>query len=222
MIDEAAGLSPRVRGNPRTAARRGPRGGSIPASAGEPGHVDVDRGHGKVYPRECGGTASFRRAWRHSPGLSPRVRGNRGSRCANVAGGGSIPASAGEPQALIKRDGDDRVYPRECGGTQAPTAARRSSQGLSPRVRGNRTSGSRGARLPGSIPASAGEPLVVPREAPQLGVYPRECGGTTSDLMRVLFGLGLSPRVRGNRPGPPVVLAGVGSIPASAGEPGPP
>ena len=93
--------------------------------------------------------------------------------------------------------------------------------GLSPRVRGNL--GVSNARLIpfGSIPACAGEPESR-RTCPSLQrVYPRVCGGTSSCTVPFSFGMGLSPRVRGN----PVlerssVLEG-GSIPACAGEPNP-
>ena len=72
---------------------------------------------------------------------------------------------------------------------------------------------------PGSIPACAGEPAIVPLSWLRPGVYPRVCGGTSRSSYVVPFVRGLSPRVRGNRPGgsPRVVLEG--SIPACAGEP---
>ena len=71
----------------------------------------------------------------------------------------------------------------------------------------------------GSIPACAGEPMVVRRMAESCGVYPRVCGGTADQPPSSLSPPGLSPRVRGN----PVIIAyyyhTLGSIPACAGEP---
>ena len=112
-----------------------------------------------------------------------------------------------------------QVYPRVCGGTWGTTPAAWANEGLSPRVRGNLATGFAGAVAVGSIPACAGEPS--PRTPPPAYhmVYPRVCGGTWPTRGEVLDGVGLSPRVRGNR--------GIGrgqavfarSIPACAGEP---
>ena len=51
-----SGLSPRVRGNLGRIDVHHRRGGSIPASAGEPSAARVAPSSCKVYPRECGGT----------------------------------------------------------------------------------------------------------------------------------------------------------------------
>ena len=50
------GLSPRVRGNHRSALRRLARYWSIPACAGEPACLEGSRYARGVYPRVCGGT----------------------------------------------------------------------------------------------------------------------------------------------------------------------
>ena len=72
-----AGLSPRVRGN-RVPRRPGgvPRR-SIPACAGEPRLSSPPNTSSRVYPRVCGGTGAMPALVLVSPGLSPRVRGNR-------------------------------------------------------------------------------------------------------------------------------------------------
>ena len=131
------GLSPRVRGNPRSRPRAGPRRGSIPASAGEP---RVEAGIADpcaVYPRECGGTDRKRVKRAAEKGLSPRVRGNHGAEGGGRGTDGSIPASAGEPQVLARGCIRGGVYPRECGGTGSSDRSSRLPRGLSPRVRGN-------------------------------------------------------------------------------------
>ena len=51
------GLSPRVRGNPRSGRDWNGEIGSIPACAGEPGTLWRKRSGHWVYPRVCGGTA---------------------------------------------------------------------------------------------------------------------------------------------------------------------
>ena len=92
--------------------------------------------------------------------------------------------------------------------------------GLSPRVRGNLGEDGAGRGLLGSIPACAGEPPALGKVQLRRGVYPRVCGGTSRSTAAAQLNLGLSPRVRGNRPDPRHDLDQCGSIPACAGEPG--
>ena len=111
------GLSPRVRGNLHSRRRQASPRGSIPACAGEP---LISRGRiqaAKVYPRVCGGTLRPRRKNTVHDGLSPRVRGNRGSERAYLHRTGSIPACAGEPSGMSATAVQRQVYPRVCGGT---------------------------------------------------------------------------------------------------------
>ena len=215
------GLSPRVRGNPRLVSGHEYPDGSIPASAGEPRSTSSTRRRWRVYPRECGGTAGASRGVMPASGLSPRVRGNRVHLDRVTEEEGSIPASAGEPRAPARRSRGTRVYPRECGGTSLESSPSSSREGLSPRVRGNR---SRRGDQDGdvrSIPASAGEPHHRRTRQQHRAVYPRECGGTRAETSRGTASRGLSPRVRGNLPAPVRVRVYQGSIPASAGEPTP-
>ena len=160
------------------------------------------------------------------------MRGNRLSCVSYLLPPGSIPARAGEPISIRLLRADCRVYPRACGGTDAPHRARGPLAGLSPRVRGNHILDHNEWGLPRSIPARAGEPTngydstiifrVYPRACggtcPSGGsswVYPRACGGTASCRL-----VGLSPRVRGNHDPSWVTVYPMGSIPARAGEPG--
>ena len=71
---------------------------------------------------------------------------------------GSIPACAGEPLESPAESVLLTVYPRVCGGTCDDCAMAVAVDGLSPRVRGNRTFPSRGMCASWSIPACAGEP----------------------------------------------------------------
>ena len=216
------GLSPRVRGNLEKKQSSRKRRRSIPASAGEPigSHVEATRKW--VYPRECGGTIWLAAAHASDVGLSPRVRGNHLRYAVQVPRKGSIPASAGEPANRQLDSIPAQVYPRECGGTADDMTAASGVEGLSPRVRGNPNPGFRRVQADGSIPASAGEPNPPSVASRSPRVYPRECGGTTQQLMLCLRHYGLSPRVRGNlqRRDEPRLYRG--SIPASAGEPRPP
>ena len=147
------------------------------------------------------------------------MRGNPSKPAPSWRHRGSIPASAGEPSVPRFPNPRNRVYPRECGGTCMRLIAPASPSGLSPRVRGNRERFGAFYAMSGSIPASAGEPASGFASSAVAGVYPRECGGTLSEVWAVLECPGLSPRVRGNLI--PWAIDGVsgGSIPASAGEP---
>ena len=195
------GLSPRVRGNPYA-------GFGVCHLPG-------------VYPRECGGTNVDNSGPSVDNGLSPRVRGNLETPIQLFHRRRSIPASAGEPHHSAKGDALREVYPRECGGTADPTSPPAEPLGLSPRVRGNREFSRGNGERHGSIPASAGEPIVATRLATRQPVYPRECGGTQQLGDGVDVHLGLSPRVRGNRLPPRPGILWRRSIPASAGEPFP-
>ena len=172
--------------------------GSIPACAGEPSLSGLPRRHQRVYPRVCGGTGRMNGATITDVGLSPRVRGNPLPMAAQHVDSGSIPACAGEPKCRRRDASGCRVYPRVCGGTLDLPFNHTSPPGLSPRVRGNLHRLDRERAVIGSIPACAGEPvgIVVDR---------------TSQ--------GLSPRVRGNRRGQRLPSGASGSIPACAGEP---
>ena len=164
---------PKLSDNPSTVSH----GGSIPACAGEP--LLDHRAYGlgwSVYPRVCGGTFGDFRAAKHV-GLSPRVQGN--------------------PVSAVKTG----VYPRVCGGTvlTQPELESHVINGLSPRVRGNRSEHAYGT----------------------ITVYPRVCGGTgrNESYRNAIPDYGLSPRVRGNLVRPNPIIRPVGSIPACAGEP---
>ena len=110
-------LSPRVRGN--RGPRRYPirRTGSIPACAGEPGAEQGVAQMPGVYPRVCGGTDGSGCNAAGAQGLSPRVRGNRRLIGSSTSSMRSIPACAGEPLTIVKRNLSVKVYPRVCGGT---------------------------------------------------------------------------------------------------------
>ena len=202
-VADVAGLSPRVRGNPRPTNRPTNWRRSIPACAGEPVQGNRRGVESGVYPRVCGGTRS---AAAHS-GVDSGGKG------------GSIPACAGEPPWASATGASRAVFPRVCGGTAAGKPAARTLSGLSPRVRGNPARATGWWRRSRSIPACAGEPRPRHGAAHSAGVYPRVCGGTGVRRGRPGRGYGLSPRVRGNPLHNYAQVALTGSIPACAGEP---
>ena len=192
---------------------------SIPAYAGEPCCRHPANRPSAVYPRVCGGTQGMeivRIKWR---GLSPRMRGNQVIQQQSRHTVGSIPAYAGEPAFCWLTSETSEVYPRVCGGTHLDCAAHLAGQGLSPRMRGNRSVGLPSAVHWWSIPAYAGEPAPSAHRPRSRWVYPRVCGGTPGDFAEQLVENGLSPRMRGNPRLllPPALFSG--SIPAYAGEP---
>ena len=172
-----------------------------------------------VYPRVCGGTRCTARYRPAAQGLSPRVRGNRTGVIPSGNRFGSIPACAGEPQALLYQPHIGAVYPRVCGGTVRCTKHNWNRVGLSPRVRGNRRGATISCGKLRSIPACAGEPSPGAMKWTWRTVYPRVCGGTRAPLVSQVSRVGLSPRVRGNRHFELLAHAAAGSIPACAGEP---
>ena len=198
LADRSIGLSPRVRGNlPTRGVIPWPRG-SIPAGAGEP-RFKVLRGYVDwVYPRGCGGTPVQSPPRIRRLGLSPRVRGNPGSKSSEDTSIGSIPAGAGEPRFKVLRGYVDWVYPRGCGGTPVGGGLAEGRSPLSPRVRGNPGSKSSEDTSIGSIPAGAGEPWRSSGGKEHPKVYPRGCGGTDISWYCYYLRKGLSPRVRGN------------------------
>ena len=155
-------------------------------------------------------------------GLSPRVRGNRFDVQPELLSKRSIPARAGEPIPIISPSWPVTVYPRACGGTRPARRPCPCAQGLSPRVRGNRRDNVAIVVFDGSIPARAGEPGAARPSPYRRGVYPRACGGTAVLALQPDQEMGLSPRVRGNRPLAAAERTPAGSIPARAGEPSSP
>ena len=214
------GLSPRVRGNRRQLGPLRRRDRSIPARAGEPQSHAGNAFQRWVYPRACGGTSGPRSRGMGGEGLSPRVRGNRQGAAGTCGTARSIPARAGEPLGTAPSSCPWRVYPRACGGTSMSASFASTSNGLSPRVRGNLDVSIVRLNQQRSIPARAGEPFPHRSTARRRRrVYPRACGGTAQFTLLHQELSGLSPRVRGNprhRKADPVHQ---GSIPARAGEP---
>ena len=172
-----------------------------------------------VYPRACGGTTLPTCEQHGVEGLSPRVRGNRPHFPPQIGRKGSIPARAGEPRLEAQPRDRQGVYPRACGGTASNYNSPKYGEGLSPRVRGNPSWSGSWVITVGSIPARAGEPALHRRLDWPLRVYPRACGGTGPCARPCTSAPGLSPRVRGNRPGGADTQRRTRSIPARAGEP---
>ena len=192
------GLSPRVRGNRLLVGRLLRGEGPIPARAGEPPSPRREPWVRGAYPRACGGTDLRSTSRRLGGGLSPRVRGNLVVTSEDPLAAGPIPARAGEPNKAVFALRSLGAYPRACGGTCSVRPMSGMAGGLSPRVRGNHQAADLGRAGSGPIPARAGEPCSSPTWRTRQRAYPRACGGTGANLIRVRGREGLSPRVRGN------------------------
>ena len=224
------GPSPRARGIRYRRERSAKCGGSIPASAGNPGCSRRSRRMKAVHPRERGESWDVR--------ASPDC------------GLGSIPASAGNPLTHslphsiqgpsprargILRTFSPKVHPRErgefagfaCAGSIPASAGNPGTHegpeahtGVHPRERGESiVQARRRVVLRGSIPASAGNPALHVGRPATARVHPRERGESKSKRLAAPICVGPSPRARGiptQNGRPPHVR---GSIPASAGNP---
>ena len=172
-----------MRGNLTASGRQTNLIRSIPAHAGEPRPAIHGPKCTRVYPRACGGTQRLLAGLVPLLGLSPRMRGNRRDPQGRGPGHGSIPAHAGEPQPPARSVPAATVYPAHAGEPACrpvPILLLGVAGGLSPRMRGNRTTRKGQSSNGGSIPAHAGEPGYVGPMDHVNWVYPRACGGTQS------------------------------------------
>ena len=191
---------------------------SIPACAGESPTKSGCTTAATVYPRVCGGIVVSVMPSLPGMGLSQRVRGNRTMGAAVPVVVRSIPACAGESPAGRGPASTVEVYPRVCGGIDEAITATATTEGLSPRVRGNRSFLGFCSSRSRSIPACAGESHVQATMHHLLQVYPRVCGGIAGRRRPDRVLRGLSPRVRGNPQHQSRCHGANRSIPACAGE----
>ena len=159
--EQYLGPSPRVRGKLHGLEGSLEGCGSIPARAGETRSGLFRSSPHRVHPRACGGNVRFKAAVGAQGGPSPRVRGKHRPPRREQAVSGSIPARAGEtPRGAPPRPGP-AVHPRACGGNVLDTFVASPPKGPSPRVRGKRRDPAGDGQSQRSIPARAGETLIV-------------------------------------------------------------
>jgi len=152
------GRSPHARGSQKLPKFSANGFGSIPACAGEPLRWTTWRCSRRVDPRMRGGAQSSTASTGWNRGRSPHARGSRSLRQRRCAGGGSIPACAGEPRPLTVTLPIAKVDPRMRGGAKLILPSRDLTYGRSPHARGSRKRTSSCSPIWGSIPACAGEP----------------------------------------------------------------
>ena len=170
------GSSPRVRGTLLRHEGLKILAGIIPACAGNTNQrfelLNLDKDH----PRVCGEHPHKAIADSGFPGSSPRVRGTPAALLGSDQHRGIIPACAGNTEYRDHRQSRRRDHPRVCGEHRRLAAARRSTRGSSPRVRGTRRVHSRPHGADGIIPACAGNTSSPSRVIYQPGDHPRVCG----------------------------------------------
>ena len=192
-----AGSSPRVRGTHNNRSGTPDREGIIPA---------------------CAGNTSLCRASIHfTSGSSPRVRGTLQIKQRYSVLRGIIPACAGNTSITMLTCEPVWDHPRVCGEHPSLRPYFASFAGSSPRVRGTHHVCSRGRKLPGIIPACAGNTDCPMRRLFGRWDHPRVCGEHGEDYGFIAGDLGSSPRVRGTLCTVRLDLRIVGIIPACAG-----
>ena len=155
------GLSPRGRGKPHSAYAPLREQGSIPAWAGETSRISAILRLCQVYPRVGGGNWGLVADLWRARGLSPRGRGKQALTCIPVGLHRSIPAWAGETSPGVAEVNPLSVYPRVGGGNCSTSSVSVNSRGLSPRGRGKRCPRREQTGCRRSIPAWAGETVVL-------------------------------------------------------------
>ena len=212
------GLSPRGRGKRYTCRTQSPYERSIPAWAGETVASSLRLSLRWVYPRVGGGNLMRGNASAVPMGLSPRGRGKLRLDAHIRMYGRSIPAWAGETRAFAPGSTLIVVYPRVGGGNMGVSAKACRMKGLSPRGRGKRGLNFCQSLTDRSIPAWAGETLVLVHAERKQTVYPRVDGGNITRRETADTFYGLSPRGRGKPSRELGSSRSCGSIPAWAGE----
>ena len=151
-----AGSSPRMRGTPRRHASHRGGVGIIPAYAGNTITLSAMHEAYWDHPRVCGEHATGASTQVNCTGSSPRMRGTLQVTQVEREAVGIIPAYAGNtwPPAVAWCKAWD--HPRVCGEHLLCVVGRREEQGSSPRMRGTRIDDEHSRRLPGIIPAYAG------------------------------------------------------------------
>ena len=212
-------VHPRVcRGKPLQGEQDDHKRRSIPACAGETGAPRHGGPCPQVHPRVCGGNCTGPPDNEHMKGPSPRVRGKPGRQHDAARLNGSIPACAGETDAVPRGLAALPVHPRVCGGNHKPTDLAVYRKGPSPRVRGKPGCPTWSGARRWSIPACAGETYHLTLFRFLKPVHPRVCGGNASPHYPPPSVGGPSPRVRGKHDPEREGHERRRSIPACAGE----
>ena len=122
--------------NARIDAR--PALGSSPQVRGRRRCVACRRARTWAHPRRCGADTVMRTPYSDPRGSSPQVRGRRCPVAGALAGGGLIPAGAGQTPPPDAPHAGMWAHPRRCGADRSNARAASPPVGSSPQVRGRR------------------------------------------------------------------------------------
>ena len=170
------GSSPRMRGTPKSTAKRAKQAGIIPAYAGNTDHRHAHYGGIRDHPRVCGEHAMSFPYSNRSMGSSPRMRGTRAAGRDEAEGSGIIPAYAGNTRAAGSPSLLGRDHPRVCGEHTMNGIELKPCPGSSPRMRGTPHSVGHRISVRGIIPAYAGNTVWHKPRSPTRRDHPRVCG----------------------------------------------
>ncbi len=137
-------------------------------------------------------------------GRSPRVRGRLRDQRQWCQLCRPIPACAGETGWPTRVSFAETADPRVCGGDRGSISRGSIEKGRSPRVRGRPLSDVQTIRVKRPIPACAGETRPADTHGGPAWADPRVCGGDDGSWSPTKWGLGRSPRVRGETSHVPV------------------
>ena len=191
-------VHPRVCGELTTATQAGGTvTGSSPRVRGTRSGDWPSTGWRTVHPRVCGELKIPPLGDIDSPGSSPRVRGTRQNRERRNGQNRFIPACAGNSILRTFCRLSITVHPRVCGELRHGAMAELLGPGSSPRVRGTREAGARGARAAPVHPRVCGE-------LPDIQLRPRRprrfipaCAGNSGGARARPGGCSVHPRVCG-------------------------
>ena len=189
----------------------------IPAYAGNTRSRSPRRTRVGDHPRVCGEHFFDLSGDGSDTGSSPRMRGTHARRLGRPAGGGIIPAYAGNTSKATRLCRGRRDHPRVCGEHRIVRVRVTAISGSSPRMRGTPVCSTCTPRNTGIIPAYAGNTRALPIAGASDWDHPRVCGEHITTLPVRMPAAGSSPRMRGTR-GATLVGSGCrGIIPAYAG-----
>ena len=191
------GTSPRMRGKPPQRLRWPCGLGNIPAHAGKTPAWPGFQPSRKEHPRACGENTFASAVHVDDLGTSPRMRGKRRRPRYRRWHRGNIPAHAGKTVAARPGCGKSTEHPRACG--ENPVCKRQMirPRGTSPRMRGKLIPGAIASSLEGNIPAHAGKTSLISVPFITWTEHPRACGENFKIIIRLVNGIGTSPRMRG-------------------------
>ena len=211
------GSSPHVRGTQVERVEDGRDLGIIPACAGNTARSSPATTRRRDHPRMCGEHFPFLFLGGVCVGSSPHVRGTPPTNTILTRLAGIIPACAGNtsplPQICMKH-GD---HPRMCGEHLSHFALLAAAAGSSPHVRGTHHLQAHRCKLPGIIPACAGNTPSPRTCRADCRDHPRMCGEHRMMAFCHIWRPGSSPHVRGTHCEQAAVRSSSGIIPACAG-----